>query len=123
MRPQRAGAGRSERSATRGDGEGFEVPSDEYLIRQRGDLACGEVTGACRRGDPGGGPPLPQAVRAERAPQGDEAQGLLREAQRASPPRGTQATPQGPAASDLPGVSIRPETRRAGGVGPLSGRE
>lgn len=61
-----------------------------------GDRACGEVTGPFRRVDPGSRPTLPQTLRAQRSSERDAAQGVLREAQRASSPRGTQAPPQGP---------------------------
>ncbi len=70
------------------------APSQGFL--PFGDRACGEAKGPFRRVDPGSRPALPQALRAQRAPERDAAQGLLREAQRASPPRGTQAPPQGP---------------------------
>ncbi len=71
---------------------------------EMGDLACGEVTGACRRIDPGGGPPLPQTMRAKRSSQGNASQSLLREAQRAATPRGAQAPAQGPPAPTLTGL-------------------
>src|SRR5262249_20193093 len=70
---QSAGPHASARSACRWGSEG--VPSP--VVLEAGDVACGEVTGSCWRVDPGGGPPLPQAVRAEWAPQRDATQSVL----------------------------------------------
>jgi hypothetical protein len=77
-----------------GDGEvavaGFLLPSGREMVSvpkirkrliRKGDLPCGEVTGSCRRVHPGGGPPLPQTLRAERIAQGNAPQSLLRKAQ------------------------------------------
>src|SRR4051812_19297609 len=78
------------------------------LWKGKREQACGEVKGSCRRVDPGSGPPFPQTLRAKWVAQRNAAEGLLREAERASPPRGTQAAAQGPPAPDRPGLTVFP---------------